>query len=151
MTVSEVEGHFEGDVSFNFVLFHLQLIVVDDFLDFLLVLEQVGLHFLEPLLLAVVFEFEDGFGDDALDDAGLYFLEVDIPVHLNVDEEGSEDQIFLEVELVFHLLNLCENLISQQSQPGQVLLGLSSLNLEGQKVILLEYQNWMSLRRNHLH
>jgi hypothetical protein len=67
-------------------MFHLCLIVLDDFFDFVLVVDEMRMYFFEPFVFGIVFEFEDGFWYDAMDDVGLYFLWVYIAVELDVDE-----------------------------------------------------------------
>lgn len=146
MPMSEIERCLLRRVCLYFVVFYLLLIVLNHLFELLRVFDQLGLHFLQPLLLAVVFEFENRVRDDPVDYRRVNFVDFDVSIQLNVNHQCSHVEILVEVQLILHFLDLSKHLVRQQPQPGEVFPTFSGLDFKRQKVILLENQSRMGLR-----
>lgn len=135
--VPEVQGGLRDGIGLYFLVLELLPVVIDNLVDLLPEPGEMGSALVQPLLLGVVLELENGLGDEPvhvglLDD--LRPLAVALDVHLH----GQEQEVLVEVQLVLHLLDLGEYLVDEQPQPGQVFPALGLLVLDGQEVVLLE-------------
>jgi len=74
MLVAEVECHFGDSVCTYFISLQLRTIVLYNFFYFFMQSEHMMLRFGNPLLFAVVFESEDSWRNDPMDDHRLDLL-----------------------------------------------------------------------------
>lgn len=70
------------------------------------------LWFDDPLLFAVILKFEYGWRDDSVYDCRVYIFRVlDVALQLDVHQHSQKEEVFIEVELVFHITDLSEDLV----------------------------------------
>ena len=110
MPVSKIQGSLRDRVSFYLLVLQLLSVVIDDLVDFLGESESVRLALVEPLLLTVVFKLEDGLRDQP-GYKPLIWVFRNFSIKLYVDHHGQKQQILIETQLVFHVLNFREYLI----------------------------------------
>ena len=142
MFVSEVQGHLGDRIGFDAIGLQLSPVVLNDLLDFLMDATEVMSALGDPLILAVVLEFEDSWGDDSVHDVRVDFLGAgQVALGSDVDDHGHEQQVLVEGELVLHVADLREHLESHESETGEILTELGLLYLVGQVEVLLEDQS----------
>lgn len=105
--VAEVEALLADRLCLDLPKLQLLPVVRNHLLNLLVQASEVVLAPLEPLLFAVVFEFEDSVGDDFVDEMGIGWGDVlRAPLGVNVEVHGQEEDVLIELHLILHVLDL---------------------------------------------